>query len=112
MESYGIWPNRSSNNVAENIVRTKQEIIVLLAKRNLPDVLTNSTWTDLVASISSFDEAQKQAFVSLVANGNAKKAGEQLKRALHKNAGARSRASVEDMLADDSLDLTEIDAIL
>ena len=93
-------------------MRTKEEIIAALAKKNLSDVLSNSTWADLVASISSFDEAQKQTFVSLVANGNAKKVGEQLKRVLRLNAVDRSRASVEAMLADDSLDLTEIDAIL
>ena len=93
-------------------MRTKEEVVTILAKKHLPETLSASTWQDLVSSISGFDAEQKQAFVSLVANGNAKKAGDRLKQALYNNAKVRAAASVEALLADDSLDLSEIDAIL
>ena len=93
-------------------MRTKEEIIRILAKANFPDVINASTWSDLVASITAYSPEQKQSFVNLIVKGKTKKAGEMLKRALYENAQGRAQADVEQKLSDDSLSLEEIDAIL
>ena len=93
-------------------MRTKEEIVTILAKRKTVAMLNESTWTDLVASIGVFSAEQKESFVKLIVDGNTKKVGELLKRALYVNAAERAKAEVELMLADDGLDLTEIDSLL
>jgi hypothetical protein len=93
-------------------MRAKEEIAKILAKKKFSGALAASTWSDLVSSIQGLTTEEKDIFVRLIANGNAKKAGERLKRALHDNARARAEAEVNAMLSDDSLSLTEIDALI
>jgi len=93
-------------------MRTKEEIIAVLAKRNTVAMMNVSTWADLVASIGVFNTEQKDIFVKLITDGKTKKSGELLRNALYVNAAQRAKAGVEAMLADDGLDLAEIDSLL
>lgn len=93
-------------------MRTKEEISVILSKRKLPEMVSNSTWADLVSSISSLSQAEKDSLVQLIISGSSKKVGDRLKRALHENAKERAVASVDILLADDNLSLTELDSLI
>ena len=93
-------------------MRTKTEIAEILAKRRTASALSSSTWNDLVTSIQGFTVEQKDNFVKMIATGDAKKAGELLKRALYENAKDRAQAEVSTMLSDDSLTLEELDSLI
>ena len=93
-------------------MRTKEEIIKILAKRKFQDMLASSTWLDLVKSISTYTPEEKDRLVKLIATGSSKKAGERLKQLLVNNAQNKALAEVQAMLDDDSLSLAEIDSLI
>ena len=93
-------------------MRTKEEIARILSKRKYSDMMSQSTWADLVTSIQVLTDEQKTTLVKLIASGSTKKAGEALKQALFINAKQRAVNSVDAMLLDDNLNLEELDSLL
>ena len=112
MAMYGAWCAELYYFMAEGIVRTKDEMVNILAQRQLSDMLMNSTWSDLVSAISAYDQQQKNKLVKLIATRKSKLVGELLYQALLDDAKGRALSYVNARLADDSLSLQEIDELL
>ena len=95
-------------------MRTKDEIIKLLADKRIESALANSKWTDLVKVLTDATPAERSGLVGLIINRSdrGRQAGIQLQKAMLKNASERSVLEVEGMLSDDGLSLEELDALL
>jgi hypothetical protein len=91
---------------------TKEEISQRLAQRKTQEHFKNSTWADLVTAIQSYDAQQRANFVGLLTSGETRKAGVALQKILFENAKGRARTEIDTLLADDTLNLTEISSIL
>lgn len=62
--------------------------------------------------MTSQNAGQQQKLMSMLKNGNVRQAGETLRGWLGKDADVRAKAYVDERLADDSLDIAELDEVL
>lgn len=93
-------------------MKTREEIVQILAKRKLQQKLMGSTWADLVASIQGMTAEERADFVLKVVSKDPKQAGIILYERLLANANMRATADIENMLIDDALNLTELSSLL
>ncbi len=92
--------------------RTKEQMAEILADRKKAEFMASSVWSDLVDAVQAAAPAQRTALVNALKNGNQRLAGEMLHKALMTNATERARAYVDARLADNSIDMTELDELL
>ena len=93
-------------------MRTKEQLVGLIATRLESKIYKTSKFSDLVASISSATQAQKQHLVDLIVSSDTKKVGELLEKALKAHTKALSIAEANNILSDDTLSLVELDKII
>ena len=92
--------------------RTKEEMAQVLADRKTSEFMFNSTWGDLVSAVQSQNTSGRDRLIKALREGNKREAGDLLHKALHQNAKQRARAFIDSKLADDSIDMTELDELL
>lgn len=94
------------------MARTKEEMAEILADRKKAEFMAGSTWNDLVAAVQAATPAQRTKLIKVLREGNRKEAGTILHKALLENARGRAKAHVDAMLADNSIDMLELDELL
>lgn len=94
------------------MARSKEELAVILTRKQTDKMFAESTWANLVSAIQAVTGNQKEKLVDMLVNGQSKKAGEALRNLLRKDAQVRAKAHVDSALADDSVSITELDDLL
>ena len=93
-------------------MRTKDQLRDIIASRLDGRIFHAYKFSDLVSAISSATPAQKQLLVDLLVKGHTKEAGDLLEKALKSKSKTDSITQADNLLADDSLSLTELDNII
>ena len=93
-------------------MRTKTELSNALAARYADKLFSKSTFAELVSAVQASTSRQKSQLVENLVNGNVEKAGDLLRNALLAEANKNAAMVIDGMLANDTLSLEEIDAIL
>jgi len=91
---------------------TKAEMIAVIAKRLESKVASEFGWPDLVASVQNGTPQDKARIVAGVQSGSAQAVGAAILELSRAKIKAEALAEATTMLADDSLDLTELDRML
>ena len=94
------------------MARTKEQIAEILTKRYTRNMMQSSAWGDLVAAVQAATPGDRDVLLNHVKNGRTKQAGIKMQRLLVENAKSRAKTQVDTMLADDSLNLTELDELI
>ena len=92
--------------------RTKEEIAAIIKDKLVKKHFDSITFTDLMALMSNASAPQQQAFLNAIKNRDGKRLTTMLFTALNQEADRLASIEADDMLLDDSLNLTEIDRIL
>ena len=93
-------------------MRTKEELRDILATRLESKLLRDSSFSDLVSAVQGATSQQKTNLVLHLVNGRAKEGGELLIKALRFQAERNSIIEADALLADDALNLEELDSII
>lgn len=93
-------------------MRTRQEIIDIIAKILIQKKVEESTWSDLVTAVQGIKQTDRDNLVRLLGESKEAGAGKILKDALYDNAKTRAFDEANQLLADDLLSLAELDRIL
>ncbi len=93
-------------------MRTKAQLIAILAKKHEKKMFENSKWIDLKQAISAETAPQKAKLMSILINGNSGRVGQFMRNILIKDVQGRALIKATDTLADSSLDLVELDDLL
>ena len=93
-------------------MRTKQEIANILYRKRRNKALSNIGVSDVASTFASLSVQHKKDFARELISGDGSKAGILLKGWVSNHVIANVKAEVDAMLADDTLDLAELDNIL
>ena len=94
------------------MARTKEELIVILAKHKKNEFFQSSTWADLVRTIGGTTQAEKDSFMMDIILKKDTAFGYSARMLLEKDAEQRAYDAAEAILADDTVSLTELDTLL
>ena len=93
-------------------MRTKEQLITILANHKKKGLFDSAQWSDLVSAISGIDQTTKDEIVGHLVTGEDTQAGYVLRQLLLTDAEARAETIATDILADDTISLAELDTIL
>lgn len=93
-------------------MKTKEEMIQILAKRRLQQKLHESVWADLITAVQGLSPTEKTSLMMAIIDKNSQEVGRILHNNLLENAMVRSVAEIESMLIDDTLSLEELSLLL
>ena len=91
---------------------TKDEMIIRIADRILPQFIALGTWADLVNSVQAMDTTDQNKLLQATLSGDTQEVGSVLVKALRVELKASALIEATNMLADDSLSLAELEQIL
>jgi hypothetical protein len=94
------------------MARTKEEIASVLAERKVHQFVKDSVWTDLTGAVQSQGAANRSKLLDLLKTGNVNEAGQLLRDWLADDAKTRAKVYVDNLLADNSLSIAELDELL
>lgn len=92
--------------------RSKQEISELLASRHIVRFFRSSQVDDLLNAINARNAGEQTRLISLLRRGDVTGAGKMIRGWLLSDAQIRAKNFIDDRLANDSLDITELDEVL
>lgn len=92
--------------------RTKEEMVKIISQRLISKHFASSDWGHLVGSIQGATNQQKNKLVGLIVQNRNKEVGEMLSKALLQNAEERAEAEVDAILADDVINLQELNELI
>jgi len=93
-------------------MRTKEQLTTILAKKHSQIMLKTAKWSDLSLAINNETPAQRQQLIDYLVDGKIERAGRILRGLLIKDIESKAQTKATTMMADNSLDLTEIDALI
>lgn len=92
--------------------RTKEQLAQAIADKKIDQFMASATWDDLIASMQAQNAGQKQKLMSMIMNGNVKQVGETLRTFLNVSAAIKAKEYADGILADDTIDLDELDELV
>lgn len=92
--------------------RTKEQLAQILARNKVNEKVDAATWADVVEAVGLLPIGQQNSIAKRIAAGADASVAKTLSKALADLMKTRAKADIDVMLADDSLDLAELDALL
>ena len=90
---------------------TKEQIKARLVAKLLPKYKDGLTWSQLVSAVQASNATDKTSIVAAIADGAAHEAGLILSRLIINELTSLAETEADNMLADDTLSLTELDRL-
>ena len=93
-------------------MRTKEELIAVLANHKKKEFFDLSEWNDLVRSVGGATQAEKDTLLSNLITRNDTQFGYEARQLLENDALQRATDAATTILADDTINLSELDQLL